>query len=192
MKRPICSSPTRVITADFSPRRAGPARRYSSGEPPICWRTSPYPRTPADLHAVKIDRTAANGDNVQCLAHLFPFDLARVGAVRSCAPAPARAHPIRPIRASGQRGADMVHAFAQRPRDCRDRVPVAQRVQSAERSGIATPPRPGSVRCFPAGRPRRPAPDARPACRPPPPPDRSRPRYVRARSGSDEQISPAR
>ena len=61
MKRPICSAPTRVISADFrpEPRRAdgdvGRAAADGLGE------ASDVLEPAADLLAVEIDRSAADG-----------------------------------------------------------------------------------------------------------------------------------
>ena len=54
MKRPMCSSPTPVITADFNPSRAVPQAMFV-GEPPMYFVERPHVlQPPADLSAVEI------------------------------------------------------------------------------------------------------------------------------------------
>ncbi len=70
MKRPICSSPTRVETADLRPRRAAPIAMLE-GQPPTDLAKRAHVLQPAaDLLAVEIDRGAPDGDDVKVLGHL--------------------------------------------------------------------------------------------------------------------------
>ena len=67
MKRPICSSPTRVISADFSPSRAVPMAMLAGQPPTDLAKERDILQPRADLLAVEIDRRPPDGDDVESL-----------------------------------------------------------------------------------------------------------------------------
>ena len=114
----MCSSPTPVITADFSPSRAVP-QAMLVGEPPMYFEKRPHVlQPPADLVAVEIDRRAADGDEVQRLRHVSPASRSRLptGLRPRSAPSAPRSH------APCSRGAP--------PPDRRGRAPRARTARS--------------------------------------------------------------
>ena len=86
MKRPMCSSPTRVISADFSPSRAVPAGDVGGRAADVFLKRPHVLQPPADLRAVKIDRGPADGDDVQHVSLRCRMPDSRRGRIASAMP----------------------------------------------------------------------------------------------------------
>ena len=67
MKRPNCSSPTRVISADFRPSRAAPMAMLAGQPPTDLAKERDVLQPRADLLAVEVDRGAPDGDDIERL-----------------------------------------------------------------------------------------------------------------------------
>jgi hypothetical protein len=72
MKRPICSSPTRVSSAERSPSRAVPIAMLAGQPPTDLAKEADVLQPRADLLAVEVDRRAADGDDVERPARVRP------------------------------------------------------------------------------------------------------------------------
>jgi hypothetical protein len=61
----MCSLPTRVMSADFRPSRAVPGGDVGGRAADVFLERPHILQPPADLRAVKVDRGAADGDDVK-------------------------------------------------------------------------------------------------------------------------------